>query len=235
MQVLYVEDVADHDDPESCVVIREGGGEALTGAHVGWVLSPEMLNNRDADAVEKCGRQHEAGRHGESCTGPAWSETPCTHGNHLHGNREIPGPPTGDDANGPRREGFGRTPPTHGPGKSDPSIHANSHAVVLEKVCSSAGNQLPVVSQHISSVALVSLPCPHLGSLAFLAVPMVDTGEAGGMLIQLPAVPVAGQLVDKFGGQGGGVFEHGEEVIGKVGEASGLSLSGRDNRRLQWS
>ncbi len=31
MRVLYVEGLATHDDPESCVVVREGGGEALTG------------------------------------------------------------------------------------------------------------------------------------------------------------------------------------------------------------
>jgi hypothetical protein len=37
MQVRYVEDLASHDDPESCVGGREAVGEALTGEHAGGV------------------------------------------------------------------------------------------------------------------------------------------------------------------------------------------------------
>lgn len=50
MKVLYGEGVANHASPESCVLGREVGIEALTGEHVGWVLSRERIN-RDADAV----------------------------------------------------------------------------------------------------------------------------------------------------------------------------------------
>lgn len=39
MQVLCVEDVANHDDPESGVGIRKEAGEALTGEQAGRVLS----------------------------------------------------------------------------------------------------------------------------------------------------------------------------------------------------
>jgi hypothetical protein len=39
MRVLYVEDLANHADPESCVGIRKDDGEALTGEHAGRVLS----------------------------------------------------------------------------------------------------------------------------------------------------------------------------------------------------
>jgi hypothetical protein len=46
MEVLHVEDLASHDDPESCVVIREGGGEALTGESVGRALSRVKLTSR---------------------------------------------------------------------------------------------------------------------------------------------------------------------------------------------
>jgi len=46
MKEPYVEGVAIHDDPESCGVTREGGGEALTGALASWVLSREMLKLR---------------------------------------------------------------------------------------------------------------------------------------------------------------------------------------------
>jgi hypothetical protein len=89
MQVLYVEDLANHDDPESCVGIRKGVGEALTGEHAGRVLSRENFIVQGADAVEKSGRQHGLGRNGEHRSGPAWSETSRTRGSHLHGNREI--------------------------------------------------------------------------------------------------------------------------------------------------
>ena len=42
MKESYVEGLATHGDPESCVGIRKGAGEALTGAHVGEVLSREI-------------------------------------------------------------------------------------------------------------------------------------------------------------------------------------------------
>ncbi len=43
MKEPYVEGVATHDDPESCVVVRKGGGEALTGVRAGEVLSREII------------------------------------------------------------------------------------------------------------------------------------------------------------------------------------------------
>jgi hypothetical protein len=46
MEVLHVEDLASHDDPESCVVIRKGGGEALTGESAGRALSRVKLTSR---------------------------------------------------------------------------------------------------------------------------------------------------------------------------------------------
>lgn len=39
MGELYVEGLANHDGPESCIVAREGGFEALTGVRAGQVLS----------------------------------------------------------------------------------------------------------------------------------------------------------------------------------------------------
>jgi hypothetical protein len=58
MEEPYGEGVASHTDPESCAASREAGGEALTGAHAGGVLSREMSGNQDADAVLFGGRQH---------------------------------------------------------------------------------------------------------------------------------------------------------------------------------
>jgi len=43
MRELYVEGVAIHDGPESCAVVREGGGEALTGVRAGRALSRERI------------------------------------------------------------------------------------------------------------------------------------------------------------------------------------------------
>ena len=88
-RVLYVEDLANHDDPESCVGVRKDDGEALTGEHAGRVLSREKFTVQGADAVETSGRRHGLGRYGERQSDPAWSETSRTRGSHLHGNREI--------------------------------------------------------------------------------------------------------------------------------------------------
>src|SRR6266478_2581121 len=46
MKESYRKGVANHPDPESCVVSREGGIEALTGAHAGRVLSCEIIATR---------------------------------------------------------------------------------------------------------------------------------------------------------------------------------------------
>jgi len=40
MEEPYIEGVATHDGPESCVRVREGAGEALTGARAGWAIEP---------------------------------------------------------------------------------------------------------------------------------------------------------------------------------------------------
>jgi hypothetical protein len=46
MKESYRKGVANHPDPESCVANREAGGEALTGAHAGGVLSCEIIATR---------------------------------------------------------------------------------------------------------------------------------------------------------------------------------------------
>ena len=93
MKEPHVEGLATHDDPESCVAIREGGVEALTGAPMGWVLSHEELILQGADAIAKSERRNGGHRLGEVHAGPARSEDPSTLGNLLHGNREVPGLP----------------------------------------------------------------------------------------------------------------------------------------------
>ncbi len=71
MKEPYGEGSATHTDPESCVVVREGAGEALTGAHRGW---PRKILIRGADPVGLWGRQHGRARPGEHRHGLAWSQ-----------------------------------------------------------------------------------------------------------------------------------------------------------------
>jgi hypothetical protein len=58
MKEPHGEGAASHTDPESCVVSRKAGREALTRAHVDGILSREMSGNQDADLVYSWGRQH---------------------------------------------------------------------------------------------------------------------------------------------------------------------------------
>lgn len=90
MKESYPEGVASHGDPESCAEAREGLGEALTGARTGWAIEPRKQDFRGADAVDLGGRQHDRARYRELSVGLARSKTPCTCGNSMRGNREIP-------------------------------------------------------------------------------------------------------------------------------------------------
>jgi len=107
MKESYVEGLASYGGPESCVYIREGVGEALTGVRAGRVLSrviddPGLRSRgeRGAEVVEMHRRPHRVCRHGKADMDPARSKTPRTRGNISHGNREIPRPAVA------RREAF---------------------------------------------------------------------------------------------------------------------------------
>lgn len=89
MEKLHVEGVATHDDPESCVDVREDGGEAFDRGTCGPGIQPRNAPFRGADAVKRGGRQHVRHRHREMPGGPARSQTPCTYGTSLRENREI--------------------------------------------------------------------------------------------------------------------------------------------------
>ena len=96
MEVSYSEGLANRAGPESCVGVRKGAGEALTGVRTGWVLSREIYAPpqggllRGADAVEIGGRRDLQRREGETLRDPARSETPGMYASTLFGNREIP-------------------------------------------------------------------------------------------------------------------------------------------------
>jgi len=100
MKESYVEGLAAHSGPESCVVARGGRGEALTGVRAGRVLSRESKLLWGADAVEVRGRPHPTHRYREMRRDPARSETPCMYGNTSRENREIPCSPAADGAAG---------------------------------------------------------------------------------------------------------------------------------------
>jgi hypothetical protein len=91
MKVSYNEDLANHIDSESCVVVGNCEGEALTGGDTGRVLSRENMKPvRGADAVDGSGRRHLINRYREINEDPARSETPCMYPSISCGSREIP-------------------------------------------------------------------------------------------------------------------------------------------------
>lgn len=90
MKELYIEDLASHDGPESCAVVREGEGEALTGVRAGSVLSRVIkgfgvltsLSGTEGKIVGRVmasGRRTPRGRRPGACTQVSRRE-----------NREIP-------------------------------------------------------------------------------------------------------------------------------------------------
>ena len=84
------EGLASHAVPESCLGVRKGVVEALTGAGAGRVLSSVIFIVLGADVVPTGGRQHRACRNREMRAGRAESETPRTHRSTLCGSREAP-------------------------------------------------------------------------------------------------------------------------------------------------
>ena len=88
MKESYVEGLANHNGPESCVEWRDSLGEALTGVRAGRVLSREINSVRDADLLMRWGRPQPTRRFGKAWRNPARSETPGMYGNNLRENRE---------------------------------------------------------------------------------------------------------------------------------------------------
>ena len=85
-----IEGVAIHGGPESCAVVREGGGEALTGGSAGWAIEPRNPWSRGADVVAKGGRQHRRQRYRELSSDPARSVNLGMRGSFMGENGEIP-------------------------------------------------------------------------------------------------------------------------------------------------
>jgi hypothetical protein len=93
MRELYIEGVATHGGPVSCVCVREGAGEALIGARAGWAIEPRNHLVRGADVVPRSGRPHRWQRDRELLADPARSENLCMYGISMRENREVPRSP----------------------------------------------------------------------------------------------------------------------------------------------
>ena len=75
VKVHHDEGVANHIDPESCAVTREGLGEALTGERIGQPSSRGRGIISGADAVLFAEGKTEGHVNRECPEDPAWSET----------------------------------------------------------------------------------------------------------------------------------------------------------------
>ena len=98
MREPHIEGPATHDDPESCATAREGGGEALTGARTGAVLSREIRHSGAPTSLSEAEGHIGQERQRELLTSPARSETRRTCGNFLRENRESPASLVADGA-----------------------------------------------------------------------------------------------------------------------------------------
>jgi hypothetical protein len=70
MEELYVEGLATHGGPESCVDDPQGRGEALAGARAGRAIEPRNHNDRGADAVQEVEGNIASGARREPLGGP---------------------------------------------------------------------------------------------------------------------------------------------------------------------
>ena len=90
MRELYIEGVATHDDPEPCVSVRKGIGEASVGAHGGRAIEPRKNLSSGCRRFQIGGRQYRRQRYRELPAGPARSKNLCMRGVSMRENREVP-------------------------------------------------------------------------------------------------------------------------------------------------
>jgi hypothetical protein len=92
MQESHSEGLAIHTDPESCGYVGNGISEALTGAHAGWVLSRESLDLMiGVPTLSQLSEGHTGCLvKARGIPDSARSQTPCTYGNSLCRNWDIP-------------------------------------------------------------------------------------------------------------------------------------------------
>src|SRR5258708_9137549 len=93
MEELYVEGLATHGGPESCVDDPRGRGEALTGARAGRAIEPRNHYDRGADAVQEVEGNTAGGAMREPLAGPARSENQGMCGTSMRETPVCPCPP----------------------------------------------------------------------------------------------------------------------------------------------
>jgi len=95
MKESYIEGIANYDGPESCVLTREGEGEALTGVCAGWVLSREITLFRVPTPLSQA--------EGNTTTGVIASPWPTLRGRRPHARAESSCAGTGRSTDCPWR------------------------------------------------------------------------------------------------------------------------------------
>jgi len=103
MEEPHIEGVATHGDPESCVGVRESGGEALTGVRAGWAIEPRYPGFGVPTLSDLAEGNIAGGAIREPSADPARSKNLCTYGISMRENREVPRSPVPDVGAG--REG----------------------------------------------------------------------------------------------------------------------------------
>jgi RNA-directed DNA polymerase len=93
MKELYIEGVATHGGPESCVGAREDVGEALTGVRAGWLSSREITEAGVPTQSMEAEGHTVGGAIREPLADPARSKNPCMRGISMCENREVPRSP----------------------------------------------------------------------------------------------------------------------------------------------
>ncbi len=103
MRELYIEGVAIRGGPESCVGVRESGGEALTGVRAGWAIEPRYPGFGVPTLSDLAEGNIAGGAIREPSADPARSKNLCMYGISMRENREVPRSPVPDVGAG--REG----------------------------------------------------------------------------------------------------------------------------------
>ncbi len=90
MEEPYTEGLATHGDPESCVGVREGAGEALTGVRVGRAIEPRNHGFGVPTQWTYAEGNTAGSARRELSAGPARSENLRMRGTSMRENREVP-------------------------------------------------------------------------------------------------------------------------------------------------
>jgi len=85
-----IEGVATHGGPKSCVGVREGGDEALTGVRAGWAIEPRNQGSGVPTPLTRPEGNIAGSAMRELPAGPARSENLCMYGISMRENREVP-------------------------------------------------------------------------------------------------------------------------------------------------